>query len=599
MQAYFTIAVVVLMMLALVFELAGADFVLAAALFLLMIFGIVTPGEAVIGFSNKGMLTVAILFIVSLAMRNTGALDVVAKSFLRMKKKASLPSALLRMMVPVSGMSAFLNNTPIVVMLVPVLKKWAEKIDVPASKVLIPLSYAAIFGGVCTLIGTSTNLVVHGLMLENGIKGISMFELAKVGLPCAFIGWIYIAFFGQRILPDRKDMLEVVGENRKEYVVEMKVQKGCKLIGKTIREAGLRNLKGLFLLEIERGEKMLGPVSSDEIIEEDDRLMFVGITSAIVELQDIRGLVPVAQELSEKDFKSMQPFLVEAVISSSSPVLGKTIKECNFRSKYGAGVIAVHRNGERIKSKIGSIQLKPGDTLLLFASDEFLNNWKNSQDFYLISTVKEVVPKAHNKGYIALAILALMIAAATFGKYLPKIGGSHIGMFHSAFGAAILLVLTGCVRLQEIKQSIRLDVLVTIACAFGISKALQNSGAATMIAGCIINSVKVFGAVGVLAGVYLMTSIFTEIITNNAAAALIFPIAFSAGIKLGVDPRPFFIAIAIGASASFATPIGYQTNLIVQGAGGYKFSDYLKIGVILNILFFITAVAVIPLFWKF
>jgi len=590
----FTLLVIVAMTIALAREVTGADAILFAALVLLMLTGIVTPKEALVGFSNPGMITVAVLFIISRAVQNTGALDGVSKYFLSMKKDGGISMLLLRMMAPITCVSAFLNNTPVVVMFTPVVKNWAEKLNFSPSKFLIPLSYATIFGGVCTLIGTSTNLVVHGLMLDNNMAGLSMFELAKVGGPCALLGWLYMAFIGKRILPDRQDIMEVISEKRKEYVTAMRVNAGCQFIGKSIQEAGLRNLRGLYLVEIEREDRSLGPVSHDEQIKEGDHLMFAGITSAIVDLCEIPGLVPV-----EEDLRGMRKTMMEAVISSNSPVVGKTVKEFGFRSYYGAAIIAVHRNGERIFSKIGDILLKPGDTLLLLTTGDFVKEWKNSEDFYLISDIKEMKTRNHHKSYLALGILALMILAATLGGSLPKVAGKNISMLHAAFGAAVLLVLTRCVSVTEARKSIHWDVLITIACAFGISKALQNSGAAQAIASMIINAVKGSGAVGVLAAIYLMTTVFTEIITNNAAAALIFPIAYSAAAQIGADPKPFFIAIAIAASASFSTPIGYQTNLIVQGPGGYKFKDYFKVGLPLNILFFIAALMIIPVFWKF
>jgi di/tricarboxylate transporter len=492
-----------------------------------------------------------------------------------------------------------LNNTPIVVLFIPTIKKWAERLNISPSKFLIPLSYAAIFGGICTLIGTSTNLVVHGLMLENRMQGLTMFELAKIGVPCAIVGWVYIAFLGNRFLPDRKDILEVIHENRKEYVITMSVQKECSLIGKTIQDAGLRNLKGLFLIGIERKGVPLGPVSSRTQIEVGDHLIFVGVTASVVDLYDINGLVPVSEEIAEEDFQSLRGHFVEAVVSSSSPFIDKTIKESNFRARYTAGVIAVHRNGQKILSKIGSIRLRPGDTLLLLTGPDFVNNWKNSQDFYLVSTIKRVKPKRHKKAILSLFIVGIMILAAPLGKYIPHIGGRSITMLHAAIGAALLLVITRCIHVSEARKAIQWNVLIAIACAFGISKALQNSGAAAAIATSVINLVKGFGVIGVLAAIYFITTLFTEIITNNAAAALVFPIALSAANQLGVDSRPFFIAIAIAASASFMTPIGYQTNLIVQGAGGYKYRDYFLIGLPLNIIFFILAVIIIPLFWQF
>jgi len=593
------IFIIAAMTAALALELVPSAVVLAGALMVFLFSGFVSPQETLAGFSNQGMMTVALLFVVAAGVQYTGALNAIANTFLGKARKERNISSLFRIMLPVSSLSAFLNNTPIVVIFTPIIKKWAEKLDLSASKFLIPLSYAAIFGGVCTLIGTSTNLVVHGMMLQNGIQGLSMFELGKVGIPCAVIGWLYMAFIGQKLLPERKDIMDSVIENRKEYFIGMKVTDKSPIIGKTIQQAGLRNLKNVYLMEIERGGEVFGPVSHEEKIRSGDVLYFVGVTSAIVDLQDMQGLVPAAHEMFENDFQRGTTYLVEAVVSDSSPIIGNTVKEVNFRERYKAGVVAVHRNGERVKSKVGSIRMRAGDVLLLLATKEFVQYWSDSRDFYLVSTIKKQEPKVYHKALLAVGIIALMVAAATFGGYLPRIAGNKINMFYAAAGATVLMLITRCVTVNQAKRSLDMNVLVTIACAFGISKGLQNSGAAAAIADFLINLVKGFGPVGVLAAIYILTTVFTEIITNNAAAALIFPIAYSAGTQMGVDPRPFFIAIAIAASASFATPIGYQTNLIVQGAGGYKFTDYLKVGLPLNIIFFIVATLVIPLFWKF
>ena len=595
----FPILIIAAMTTALALELVPSSVVLSGALLVFLFSGFLSPSETLAGFSNQGMMTVGLLFIVAAGIQYTGALNAVASRFLGNVKKGSAASSILKIMVPVSSLSAFLNNTPIVVIFTPLVKKWAEKLDLSASKFLIPLSYAAIFGGICTLIGTSTNLVVHGMMIQNGFEGLSMFELGKVGLPCAVIGWMYMAFLGQRLLPERKDIMETVIENRKEYFIGMKVTEKCPIIGKNIQQAGLRNLKNVYLMEIEREGEMLGPVAPDEEIRSGDVLYFVGMTSAVLELQEIAGLVPAAHRMFEEDFTDASAHFVEAVISDTSPILGKTVKEANFRGKYNAGVVAIHRNGERIKAKVGDIRLRVGDVLLLLATDEFLRNWSDSRDFYLVSKIKTTEPKVYHKAFIAVGILAVMVLAATFGGYLPRLGGNRISMFYAAAGAAALMMITRCVSVNQAKRSLDLNVLLTIACAFGISRGLQNSGAAGAIADFLIGLVKGFGPVGVLAAIYLLTSVFTEIITNNAAAALIFPIALSAATRMGVDPRPFFITIAIAASASFATPIGYQTNLIVQGAGGYKFRDYLKVGLPLNVIFFLVATLVIPIFWKF
>jgi di/tricarboxylate transporter len=437
------------------------------------------------------------------------------------------------------------------------------------------------------------------MMIQNKLGEISMFELGKVGVPCAVLGWLYISLLGHRLLPVRKDIMDTVSKYRKEYVIGMKVNPGCKVIGKTIKDAGLRNLKRAYLMEIERSGETFGPVSPDEVLREGDILYFVGVSTAVKDLQEIDGLVPAAHNVVERDFTQAAVHFVEAVVSDSSPMLGKTVKEFKFRERYGAGVMAVHRNGERIKEKVGDIRIKEGDVLLLLATEDFMKNWASTDHFYLVSKVAPREKKPVRKAYLAIGILVLMVIAASLKDVIPPIRGHKISMFYAAAAAVALMVLTKCVTIEQAKRSLKMNVLLTIACAFGVSKALQNSGAASFLAGQIINVVKGFGPVGLLAAIYLVTTIFTEIITNNAAAVLIFPIAYSAALQMGVSPKPFFIAIAIAASASFATPIGYQTNLIVQGAGGYKFSDYLKVGLPLNILFLIVATLVIPVFWRF
>lgn len=589
LSGFFVISVIIAILVLLFFNVAPMAVILLGGLAVFMFTGVVTPAEALSGLSNQGMVTVALLFVVAAGIQNTGALNSIASNILGKSKKSKIGISMLKLMIPASFFSAFLNNTPIVVIFTPIVKKWAEKLDWAPSKFLIPLSYAAIFGGVCTLIGTSTNLIVNGMMIESDFKGLSMFELAKIGIPCTVIGWLYLAFVGQRILPNNKDIFETIRKNRKEYVIEMKVMPGCELIDKSIKDAGLRNLKNVYLLQIERDGKLFGPVSPKERIRENDTLLFVGLTSAVVDLQDIPGLVPAAHNMFEKDFSKVSAHIVEAVVAEVSPILGKSVKEANFRSRYNAGVIAIHRNGERVKAKIGDIKLKAGDVLLLLARDEFLRDWSDSNDFYLISKIREREPRLYHKVYIAVAILAAMVLSVAFRDRLPQIAGQKISMLYAAVAAAALMIITRCVTIAQSKNFIKFNVLLSIVAALGISKALSNSGAAAAIAGLLLNLVKEFGAIGALAMIYLTTTVLTEIITNNAAAALMFPIAFSTAMKLGASPRPFFIAIAIAASASFATPIGYQTNLIVQGAGRYKFSDYLKVGLPLNALFFMHA----------
>lgn len=594
----FTLIIIGLMVFALAKEMLSPGLLLFTVLVIFTAAGIITTNEALAGFSNKGMITVAILFVISSAVEQTGLLSRFASANLP-KKKGCYPKMALRVLAPVSFLSAFLNNTPVVIMFMPVIKKWTEKIGIAPSKFLIPLSYAAIFGGICTLIGTSTNLVVHGLMLDAGFDGLGMFELAKVGIPVAAVGYLYLVFIGHRLLPDNKNAIHRISENEKEYLTEFVITSEYRFSGRSIREAGLRSLEGVFLTAIVRDELTIETVNDDEQIFAGDHLLFTGNTDRIDDLRAIKGLVSIAEDEFRADFGKIKQHLVEVVVSPSFPGLGKTVLEYNFRSTYRAVIVAVHRNGERINSKIGDITLKPGDALVLLTTKNFVNRWKNNQDFFLVSDIRELEQKKSKPGsWVTIGLVVLMVIGATAGRFLP-VTKVKLDMFF--FAAVVFVVLAWMKRIDAAGYTSKVswDILITIACAFGISRALVNSGTADFLAGHLISAFSCFGPAGVLAGVYLITTVFTEIITNNAAAALMFPISLAAAQRMGLNPEPFFIAICIAASASFSTPIGYQTNLIVKGAGGYRFKDYLRVGLPLNVLAMITSVLVIPLFWEF
>jgi di/tricarboxylate transporter len=533
--------------------------------------------------------------VVAAAIQNTGALYGFFYAFLGKKQQKKL---FLKLIAPISLFSAFLNNTPIVVMFAPLVRRWAIEHKLSPSKYLLPLSYAAILGGMCTLIGTSTTLIVNGLMMDHDMQSMSMFEIAKVGLPCALIGLLYLKLVGSRLLPNRRDLIENVVETGRDYLVEMRVQENSPMIGKNIEEVGLRHLKGLYLVKLIRGAETIPAVAPKVRLQGGDKLVFTGKVETIRDMQKFEGLVPITGPDEEKDLTDTDK-MAEAVVSPSSPLIGTNIRDSNFRTRYRASILAVHRNGERINSKIGDIILRPGDTLLLLTSDAFERSWKHSQDFYLVSELPDTRTKATKQKPVALTILLIMILAATLGPYLPKIGNTPIDMFFCAIGAAVLMIVTRCISPEEARQSVELNVLVLIACAFGIGAALEKSGAASFIANGIITLFSHYGIIGVLAGMYLVTILFSAIITNNATAVLMFPIAYATATQLSVNPRPFAILVAIAASASFATPIAYQTNMIVYGPGGYRFSDFLKTGIPLNFILWLLAVALIPFFWSF
>ncbi len=584
-EAWLTGAVLVLVVFALARELAGTDTVVLGGLVILALAGVVTPKEAFAGFANEAMLTVAALFVLAAALRDTGALEALfSRVFGRTRHERT---GLVRMLPPIAALSAFLNNTTIVAMMTPVVIDWARRNRLAPSRFLIPMDYATILGGCVTLIGTSTNLVVAGLMLQTRMEPMGFFELVPVGLPVSLVGIAFLLFVAPRLLPDRRDPVDELGEKRREYTVAMLVQAGSPLVGQTIEEAGLRHLPGLFLVEIDRDGRILTPVASDERLQARDRLVFAGVVSTIVDQQRLRGLVP-ATEAGEPPSSAPDRRLTEAVVSHSSPLVGVSIRDASFRTVYDAAVIAVHRNGERVGGRIGDIVLRPGDALLLQTSPGFLRVHRNSPDFYLVSEIGDTEQPRYDRAWVAVAILLAMVVASTLELVPTSI---------AAFAAAGALVATRSITGARARRSVELPLLVTIGAAFGLSAALEKTGLALAFAQAITTPAAVLGPVGALAAVYFATLVLTEVVTNNAAAALMFPIAIATAQQLGVEPRGFAMAVCVAASCGFATPFGYQTHLIVYGSGGYRFSDFVRVGVPLDLICMAVAIAVIPWFW--
>ncbi|UCD27914.1 MAG: SLC13 family permease [Planctomycetota bacterium] len=593
-QAWFTVGIVALVFYGLIRELAPPDVLMVGGALLVGLAGIITPHELFRGLTNEGMLTVAALFIVAAGMRETGVLDIIGSRILGKVKKER--GALLRLFPPVVGMSAFLNNTPIVAMLMPVVTDWCRKHRISPSRLLMPLSYLAILGGTCTLIGTSTNLIVNGMMIDRDMHPMRLFELGYVGLPYAIVGIVYLLYVGRRLLPDRKDLLEQLGESSREYLVDMLIQPECRLIGQQVEEAGLRHLPGLFLIEITRDNQIIAPVRPDEILQVGDRLTFTGVVSTIVDLERIPGLIPAVDESYETHAAQRRGRqLCEAVISPTSPLIGKNIREANFRALYNAAVVAVHRGGERLKGRIGDIVLRSGDTLLLQTTVNFNRAHRNNPDFYLVSSVEESRPVRHDRATLSAIFLVLLIVLMTLSTsdILPW------PLVLVAFLTAGLMVATRCISASAARQSVNWQVLLTIVAALALGKALEKTGAAESIANMIAAPTETLGPTAALAVIYLIAQISSSVVGNNAAAVLVFPIAISIAAGFQVDPRPFAMAVAFAASASFASPIAYQTNLMVYGPGGYQFMDFLKMGLPLNLILCAVATILIPMIWPF
>jgi di/tricarboxylate transporter len=584
-QGWLTLLVVVASLAAMVAELAPPHLLLMAALAALAGFGILTPEETFAGFSNEALATVAALFVVAAALRESGALE---RSFARIFGRARTEgSGRARITLAVAPLSAVLNNTPIVAMMTPVVIDWARRNRLSPSRFLLPLDYATILGGVVTLIGTSTNLVVAGLALQAGMTPVGFFEIAWAGLPVCAVGLLYLLFVAPRFLPLRKEPVEELGERRREYTVAMLVQPDCPLVSQSVEDAGLRQLPGLFLVEIDRDGRFLTPVAPDEVILAGDRLVFAGVVSTIVDLQKIRGLVP-APEREDPVAAAAGRRLVEAVVSASSPLVNRRVRDADFRSIYDAVVIAVHRNGERVSGKIGEIVLQPGDTLLLQTAPHFLRVHGNSSDFYLVSGIEGDEVRRHERAPVAAAVGLLMVGLAMFEVIPVSI---------AALLAAGALVGLRCISGTAALRSIEWPVLLAIGAGFGIARAMAKTGAAEAVARLMVGGAGDLGPIGALAAIFLVTVVLTEILTNNAAAALMFPIAVATATQLGAEPRGFVMGVMLAASCGFASPVGYQTHLIVYGPGGYRFADFLRVGLPLDLLCAAVAIAVIVQVW--
>ena len=586
-QGWLTLGVVALTLIALVRELAPPDLVMLAGLATLAAAGVLSPVEAFDGFSNPALATVGALFAVSAALRETGALDATAGRLLA--RARSERAGLLRLTSPVALFSAFLNNAPIVAMLTPLVFDWTRRVRLSPSRMLIPLSYASILGSILTVIGTSTTLTVAGLVSASPEieREIGFFELLPATLPICLMGLLYLQFIAPRLLPDRPGATERLGERRREYTASMRVEPDCPLISNSVEDAGLRHLPGLFLVEIVRAERSLSPVGPEELIEAGDELVFAGVVSTIVELQRIRGLVPVT---TGEDDTTRAPgqLLTEAVISASSPLIGQSIRDANFRTVYDAAVIAVHRNAERVPGKIGEIVLEAGDTLLLQTAPGFLRAHRNSPDFYLVSELSDSEAPRHERAWIAIAILLTMVAAAASGLLPISI---------AAMLTAGALIATRCISGRSAVGSINWSVLLVIGAGLGIAGAMDKSGAAAAVAHTVVSSAGHLGALPTLAVIYLATLVLAEMLHHNAAVAITFPIAVATAGQLGVDPRPFVMAVILGGCCAFASPVAYQTHLIVYGPGGYRYTDFVKVGLPLDLACAALALVMIPRVW--
>ncbi len=597
-DAWITLGVVALVMGLLVATRYGPEVIMLGGLTLLLTLGVIDGHEMLSGIANPGVVTVGVLFVVAEGLKQTGGIGWLAGRILGRPRSETLAQG--RIMLPVAGLSAFMNNTPLVAMMMPVINDWARRLGFANSRLMIPLSFASILGGACTLIGTSTTLVYNGLIIQETeradaavastlpAEGLGMFTIAVIGLPCAVAGMGFILVCGRRLLPDRKPAITLQDDPRR-YTVEMLVDPDGPLVGQTIEQAGLRQLPGLFLMEIDRGNTIIPAAGPTERLQSSDRLVFAGVVESVVDLQKIRGLLPATDQVFKLESPRSQRCLVEAVVSDTCPLVGRSIREGQFRTRYNAVVIAVARSGQRIHKKIGDIVLRSGDTLLLETTRDFAVSMRDSRDFYLVSQIADSTPPRHDKAGIAVVLLAALVAV---------VAGGWLSMLNAALICAGLMILTRCCSASAARRSIDWQVLLVIAAAIGIGKAMDTSGLAHHMSQFLLGTVGA-SRYGVLVVLCALTMFFANISNAKAAAVLMFPVAVAAAADLNVSAMPYVIATLLGAVYTFATPIGFQTNLMVYGPGGYRFTDYLKIGIPLSILLLVLTVWLVPMIWAF
>ncbi|MBB5322529.1 SLC13 family permease [Marinobacter oulmenensis] len=584
-QAALTLLTLAGVLSALSLTRVSADLILMSALALLLITGVLGPVEALAGFGNPGVITIATLYVVASGLKETGAIQWLARKLLG--HPTSQHGAQLRMIAPTGLLSGFMNNTAVVAMFIPAIQDWAQRLGIPASRLLLPLSYAAILGGTCTLIGTSTNLVVDGLLQsQQGIQ-LGLFELAWVGVPLLLVGGAFLVFFAPRLLPDRGGLTEELDLVR-EYGVEVEVMPGP-LEGRTIAQAGLRALSYGYLTEINRGGRLITAVEPDRTLQAGDRLYFVGAPECASELRRIHGLKPANGSVHKLEMENHQRCLVEVVLGPEFPALGMTIRDSRFRTRFNAVILSVSREGRRVPGKLGDITFKMGDTLLLEASHQFEEQYRFRRDFLLVSALNDSTPPDFRKAPRALAILAVMVLLSATGI---------LSIMEAAFLAAGAMIVSGCLTASRARRSVDLPVLVIIAASFALGNAMTDTGAAEWIADGLLGMGPLTPWLALIM-IYGLTTLFTELITNNAAAVLMFPIALAVSEQLGVSFLPYAVAVMFAASASFITPLGYQTNLMVYGPGRYRFTDYMRLGIPLSLLVACVALALIPVFWPF
>lgn len=592
------ILVCVIIVLALVLfatERFRADFVALLTLGVLMVLGFfrekfLSPTESITGFSNAATVTVAAMFVLSRALTRTGAITWVTNFIAHLgNRKENL--TFLMLMLSAGTISAFINNTATVAVFLPITFAIAQTQRMSASKLLLPLSYASIFAGTCTLIGTSTNILVSSIMVDHGLAAIPMFELSKLGLIFVGVGLLYLFFVARPMLPHRVTTDSLTRKYRmKGYLTEVVINDKSPLIGKTVVETQISERFDVNVLGIIRNKQRIWTGLRSTLLQAGDMLLVRGGIENLMKMRDSHIVTILADvKLSDTDLTSDDMMITEAIITPASPLIGKTLKEVSFRDRYNAFALAVRTHGKTVRKKIGRIRLSVGDTLLIQGRRSTFSVLANETDFLILQEIMLPRPRK-DKSIYAVGIMTLVVALAAFGV-MPILASAILG--------CLLVILAGCITLQEAYDSIDWMVIFLLAGMIPLGIVMEKTGTAEFLGHTLIEYVGDLGPVAVISVFYLLISVLTSVVSNNASAILLAPIAIATAGELGVNPWPFLMAVTFGASASFATPLGYQTNLMVYGPGGYKFTDFVKVGLPLNIIFWLLATIFIPVFWPF
>lgn len=599
-----TLAVVGAALAALMLDILSPDAIFMAGLVIVTLGGVIDLETAMQGFGNPTLLALGALYVVAAALRETGALD--AASQFVLGQSTNVNRLLLRMTPSVTVYSAFLNNTPVVAMGIPAIRGWCQRHGVSPSKLLMPLSFASIFGGICTLIGTSTNLVVHGLLQSHGMAGFSFFELAWVGVPCALVGLAYVIFIAPSMLEERVDIRAEEEEERAE-LVEVELAANSPLVDATVGDSDLEFLPGLALVRIERGDREIAPVDETEVLRAGDRLLFAPIDKheqaearQEIDLARYPGLRLALTDIEEDEDRELH----QVVVREGSSLIGEKVGAVGFPERFGAAVTGLRRGGKRLTPPFTEVALQPGDTLLLDTERGFREAFEESEEFFVTSEAGGEAEKTEAEAeqqrqamrparrqwtlWLSVVVIVGIVTTVTAGLMHVAVAGTL---------GAVLLVGAGIINPGEARESVDWNVLIVVGAALGIGQAMEASGAAQLIGEGVVGATQAFGPYGILAGIVVATTLLTNVVTNNGAVALMFPVVLSVAESQGFDPRALLVSMTLAGSLALITPIGYQTNLMVYGPGNYSFLDFTRVGGPLQVLLWIVIIVVAPLIW--